>query len=184
MSKLNEDRRGTQIRLALFNELWHLVQSSSVTFGTGVLLLLAGQAMANGSFTVGDFALFMYFMPFATEVPPWQLLGTFIGDLKQQDVSSERLKSLVPDEEPHVLLEHHPLYNEGGEPAMLALTKSEADRLRTLEVRGLSYRHSSGSAKGVHDISLDLVRGLFTVITGRIGRLVQPCCCPAWPAAA
>jgi hypothetical protein len=34
-----------------------------------MMLLLAGQAMSAGAFTVGDFALFVYFLWFTTDLP-------------------------------------------------------------------------------------------------------------------
>ena len=42
------------------------------------------------------------------------------------------------------------------------------DRLRTLDVRGLTSRHA-GSGRGIVDVDLRLERGSVTVITGRIG---------------
>jgi ATP-binding cassette subfamily B protein len=42
------------------------------------------------------------------------------------------------------------------------------DRLRTLDVRGLTSRHA-GSGRGIVDVDLRLERGSVTVVTGRIG---------------
>jgi ATP-binding cassette, subfamily B, bacterial len=46
--------------------------------------------------------------------------------------------------------------------------RTATDRLETLAVRGLMYRFP-GSARGIEDISFQLVRSSFTVITGQIG---------------
>jgi ATP-binding cassette subfamily B protein len=46
--------------------------------------------------------------------------------------------------------------------------KAERDRLLALEASNLTYRYP-GAERGIHDISLDLRQGTFTVITGRIG---------------
>ena len=78
--------------------------------GVGVMLLLAGQAMSAGRFTVGDFALFTYYLWFTTELPSY--LGTFVGDIKQQEVAIGRLAELVPDEPLEALVEHHPVSAE------------------------------------------------------------------------
>ena len=51
--------------------------------------------------------------------------------------------------------------NAGGVPVA-------SGRLQRLEVRGLSYQYP-GSDNGIRDIDLDLARGSFTVVTGRIG---------------
>jgi len=67
-----------------------------------VVLLLAGQGLADGSFTVGDFALFITYLWLTVEVPA--LLGTFAGDYKHQEASIRRLSELVPDEPAQVLV--------------------------------------------------------------------------------
>ena len=43
-----------------------------------------------------------------------------------------------------------------------------AAALQRLELRGVSYRHPRSEA-GIHDVSLTLERGSFTVLTGRVG---------------
>ena len=105
--RLNETRRRTAIRATLLEEFAFGMQGIAVTVGIGMMLLLAGQAMAAGTFTVGDFALFTYYLWFTTELPSY--LGTFVGDIKQQEVAIGRLAELVPDEPDAVLVEPHPL---------------------------------------------------------------------------
>jgi ATP-binding cassette subfamily B protein len=170
LDTLSRRRHAAAIQKQLFLELLNSVSNSAVTFGIGVTLLLAGGAMSAGpagpSFTVGDFALFVSYLWFTTQLPT--VLGTFIGDYKQQEVAIERLVELVPDEPAQVLVEHHPLYERGPLPPVPHIAKTAADRLHVLDVRGLTYRHP-GSERGVFDIDLRLPRGSFTVITGRIG---------------
>jgi len=62
----------------------------------------------------------------------------------------------------------HPVYERGELPEVPYHLKTEADKLHTLEVRGLTYLHPD-SDRGVRDIDLTLRRGSFTVITGQIG---------------
>ena len=104
---LNETRRRTAIRATLLEEFAFGMQGIAVTVGIGMMLLLAGQAMAAGTFTVGDFALFTYYLWFTTELPSY--LGTFVGDIKQQEVAIGRLAELIPDEPDAVLVEPHSL---------------------------------------------------------------------------
>ena len=82
-----------------------ILNASMVTFGTGVILLLAGTAISRGTFTVGDFALFVSYLWFTTAVP--SELGTFYGDYKTQEVSIERMLDLIRPEPPE---------NAGGTP--------------------------------------------------------------------
>jgi ATP-binding cassette subfamily B protein len=137
--------------------------------GIGVTILLAGRAMATGSFTVGDFALFVYYLWFATQIPTH--LGTYMGDYKTQEVSIERMEELIRPEPPESLVARDP---EERKPHPQPLSHGErggqggADRLRRLEVAGLTY-YFPGATSGIDSIDLSLPASSFTVITGRIG---------------
>jgi ATP-binding cassette subfamily B protein len=163
---LNDERRKAMLRVRVFRELLDSIFDNAVTFGIGVTLLLAGQAMAARTFTVGDFALFVYYLWFTTQLP--SQLGMFLGDYRQQEVSIGRMIELMPDEAPQALVERHPVYERGAFPAVPSIVKTPRHRLDTLEVRGLTYRYP-GSDNGIFDMHLHLKRGSFTAITGRIG---------------
>jgi ATP-binding cassette subfamily B protein len=133
--RLNETRRRTAIRATLLEEFAFGMQGIAVTVGIGVMLLLAGQAMAAGTFTVGDFALFTYYLWFTTELPSY--LGTFVGDIKQQEVAIGRLAELVPDESDAVLVESHPL-EPGAPPAVIKKPASVTPALAMKRSAGAS----------------------------------------------
>jgi ABC-type multidrug transport system fused ATPase/permease subunit len=61
-------RRRSGVRDRVWNEVIAAVFGSTVTLGTGLILLLAGQAMRAGTFGVGDLALFTYFLGSVTGV--------------------------------------------------------------------------------------------------------------------
>ncbi|HEX7974132.1 MAG TPA: ABC transporter ATP-binding protein, partial [Anaerolineales bacterium] len=159
---LSEARRKAAVREKLFRALLNAISSSVVTFGVGVILLLAGQAISNGAFTVGDFALFVSYLWFTTQVPTG--LGIFASDYKTQAVSIERMAELAQPEPARVLVEPHREEAPAGSPEMLG----GPSPLECIEVRGLTYRHEA-SGRGVANVSLSLERGSFTVITGRVG---------------
>ncbi len=163
---LNETRRGAARRARVFSELLSAVSDTSVALGVGVTILLAGRAMAAHTFTVGDFALFVYYLWFTTDLP--SLLGAFVGDYKQQQVSIERLVELVRPRPTSALVEHHPVYERGAYPDLPRPERRDGDRLERLDVRGLGYRYP-GSDNGITGIDLSLPRGSFTVVTGRVG---------------
>jgi ATP-binding cassette subfamily B protein len=102
-------------------------------------------------------------------------IGTFYGDYKTQAVSIERLMELVRPEPPEVLVEPHPVYDNGPLPEVPLPAKTTADRLETLEVRGLGYRYPASengnghAPRGLDGISFTLRRGDFVVVTGRVG---------------
>jgi len=163
---LNDNRRRAKERVGLLKAVINAAESGSIDFGIGVILLLAGQAMASGRFSVGDFALFTYYLVFAADLPA--LIGNFIGDYQAQEVSLDRMIALAPDDPPRILHEHHPVYPHGGEPLAAPPAGPPGDRLATLEVRGLTYQHP-GTSTGVRDAAFNLPAGSFTVITGRVG---------------
>jgi len=186
---LNDARRQAELRLTLFWGLLYSFADTAVSYGIGVTLLLAGQAMAAGTFTVGDFALFVYYLWFTTELP--LDLGAFIGDYKTQEVSIRRMAELVQPEPPAVLVEHHPLPlgKRSPLPPVSYQPPVAAGRLERLEVRGLTYQHrrtaersestkdlkegarTGGPERGasIEGVSFEVARGSFTVITGRVG---------------
>ena len=163
---LNDVRRKAMVRTQLFSELLGSISASAVTFGIGITLLLAGQAMATKSFTVGDFAIFVYYLWFTTSLPSqW---GTFLGDYKYQEVSIQRMIELIPDEPAQVLIKHAPIYEREQLPSVVHATKTPSQHLQTLTVQGLTYQHP-GTENGISDIDLRIKRGSFTAITGRVG---------------
>ncbi len=169
---INETRRKAELRTRIIQETIDSTFSLTATFGISVVLLLSGQAIARGTFTVGDFALFVSYLWFTTSLPPD--LGAFVGDYKTQAVSIERLLEMIWPEPSARLVEHHPIYERGAIPPVPFVPKTSADRLERLEVRGLSYCHPTVNGEsecpgGIQDIRLTLERGSFTVVTGRIG---------------
>lgn len=163
-ARLNETRRVAEVREQIFRRLLDSINASTVTFGIGVMLLLAGQAITQGTFTVGDFALFISYLWFTTWVPID--LGAFIGDYKTQEVSINRMVELIHPEPASLLVEHHPVDEHAPLPV---LAQTKARHLQRLEVRGLTYRYPGDSGRGIENVNLILERGSFTVITGRIG---------------
>ena len=166
LHELNETRARAAIRESVFRALLEAINASTVSFGVGVMLLLAGRAMTSGQFTVGDFALFVYYLGFTTQLPSY--LGTFVGDYKTQAISIERMLELVRPEAPAALIECHPVYVETAPPLPTVPARANSDRLERLAVRGLSYQYP-GSTNGISGVDLDLGRGDLVVVTGRIG---------------
>jgi ATP-binding cassette subfamily B protein len=108
-SQLNQARGRASIRIHILYDVFFSFADVAAVLGIGVVLLLAGRAMSAGSFSVGDFALFTYYLGFTTRLP--STIGGFIGDFNQQAVASRRLIELVPDEPPSALvttIDHRP----------------------------------------------------------------------------
>src|SRR5688572_1245828 len=168
LTALNQARADVAVRHVFYRGLLFALNNSVVSFGIGVMLLMAGTAISQGTFTVGDFALFVSYLWFTTQVP--SEIGTFYGDYKTQAVSIERLMELIRPEPPSVLVEPHPVYDSGPLPEVTFPVKTPADRLTSLEVRDLSYRYpTSENGQGLQEVSFRLQRGDFLVVTGRVG---------------
>ncbi|MDQ2807252.1 MAG: ABC transporter ATP-binding protein/permease, partial [Chloroflexota bacterium] len=163
---LNDVRRQAAVRSGLLWAAIDSIQSTAATFGTGIVLLLVGQAMSAGHFTVGDFALFVYYLTFTTGFPSY--LGSFLADYNQQAAAITRLVDLVPDEPAAVLVESHPVYMHSDPPPLSPPPAQRTDRLERLDVRGLTYQHPD-SGRGIVGVDFSLARGEFVVITGQIG---------------
>ncbi len=163
---LNDARRKTSLKDRLFSEVLGSIFRNTVNVGTGFILLLAGQSLRNGSFSVGDFALFVFYLAFISDLTAQ--VGLFFPRFKQAGVAFERMNQLLQGAHPITLVKKTASYLRGPLPAVPYTPKTVADRLETFSATNLTY-HFPGSENGVHNIHLHLRRGSFTVITGRIG---------------
>lgn len=166
MDELNETRRKAALRDRLFHEIMHSVFYNAVNLGTGLILLLSGRAIQAGTFTVGDFALFVYYLNFATEFTYG--IGSMLARYRQVEVSFERMVNMLQDAPPDAPVKHKPVYMSGDLPDVPYVAKTAQDRLERLTVRGLTFRYPEGG-HGIEGVDLDLPRGSFTVVTGRVG---------------
>jgi ATP-binding cassette, subfamily B, bacterial len=166
LQRVNDARRQAAIKDRLTTELFSALGGNLGDIGAALILLIMGQAMAAGTFTVGDFVLFTFVMPFVAGN-----VGSVAGVLtsyRQLGVSLGRLEELLQGAPATALVEQRPVYLREPLPALPATTHTPADRLETLTVAGLTYRHPAGG-RGIEAVSFQLVRGSFTVITGQIG---------------
>jgi len=167
LRQLNDARRHTKLRGFFFTDVvLNSIAQNSANIGTGVILLLAVQAMKSGSFSVGSLALFVaYLDEFAIFTA---LFCQNLAMYKQAGVSLQRLQSALPAGVPgSTVVAHAPVYLRGAYPEVPPLQR-QAGPLEHLEVRGLTYRYTQ-SGRGIEQIDLQLNRGSCTVITGRIG---------------
>jgi ATP-binding cassette subfamily B protein len=163
---LNDRRREHVLKDRLISLGLESIFSNTVSLGTGLILLLTAGSMQDGHFTVGDFAIFVYYLGFVTEFT--QFFGRFLAHFKQTTVSFRRMNELLQDAPVEQLVHHGQLHMKDSLPVMSSAVKSEQDRLHTLEAKDLKCLYPE-SGRGMDGVSLMLARGTFTVITGRIG---------------
>lgn len=166
LGTINEQRRQAALKDRLVTELFGVLGSNLGDVGTAIILLLMGQAMRGGSFTVGDFAFFIYVMPFIAGN-----MGSVAGVLtsyRQLGVSVQRLAALLQDVPSTALVQHRPVYFWGQPPSQPVTPSTPADPFELLTLSDLTY-HYPGSGKGITHISFQLYPHTLTVITGQIG---------------
>ncbi|MFW5689867.1 MAG: ABC transporter transmembrane domain-containing protein, partial [Spirochaetota bacterium] len=100
--RINETRKHLAIRDRIFSEVLHSIFWNSANIGTGVVLILAAGEMAAGRFTVGDFALFVFYLGFLSELTTFS--GLLIARYKQLGISVQRMYRLMPDSPPDALV--------------------------------------------------------------------------------
>ena len=163
---LNEERKRTTLRDTLLGETLGAVFSNVQNIGTGFVLIVAARSLGSDSFSVGDLSLFVFYLGYTQ----WMAheVGRTLMQYRQIAVSLDRLRELMPDAKPVDLVRRRPSYLFGRLPDVPFTARTDADRFESLEVDGLTYVHPD-SGRGVRGIDLRLLRGGFTVVTGRIG---------------
>ncbi len=164
--ELNNERQKLTVREKLFDDVLSSIYRNTSTLGTGVILILVGQSMRAGTFTLGDFSLFVYLLQSMGD------LTTFAGMLaaryKQLDVSVQRMYRLMENAPLDALVQHSPVDLNGPLPEVKYEIKNASDHLSDLSARNLTF-HYPNSTNGIEGVNLHLRRGTLTVVTGRIG---------------
>ena len=165
-AQLNEVRRKAALRDSLFSQLLQTSFRSTIEVSVGVILLATGQDIREGTFTVGDFALFISYLWPVTD--GLAFLGELLAVQKQSNVSVARIDAMLPHSSRDAMVAPIDVNLDGRPDTIPELSRSSSDHLEHLAVRDLTYTYP-GSRRGIHGADLHLVRGSFTVITGRIG---------------
>ena len=166
LSALNEERKKAAVKDLLCTEMIQSVNINMIHVGTGIVLLMSGRYMRDGSFTLGDFALFTSLLFGITQA--MTQVGKTIAQHKRTTVSFDRMEAMMPGADPGKLVARAPLHLDGHYPPIPYTAWTEEHKLELLEVRGLTYHHPE-TDRGIEGVDLHLPKGSFTVITGRIG---------------
>ncbi len=165
---LNNERRISAVKDSALSAILRSTGRIVVSISTGVILLLVGSKMQAGSFTFGDFTLFIFLLNWLTGFI--RFLGEFLAWFQRNRVSYERMlrimrgKSAFPDEKE--LMAITPLYLREEYPEIKA--RKLVDKFEKLKVENLSYIFE-GTDNGIKNINFEIERGTFNVIVGRIG---------------
>jgi ATP-binding cassette subfamily B protein len=150
---LNEERRQANVRFGLFWQIFHATTDNMGDVAVAVMVVLAGIAMSQGSFTVGDFVLFSSYLFFISRFPA--TIGSYISEVAQQRVVLDRMQEITPYAAPELLVTHGEIYERRGGgaeerrsrgvPEIHVVRGTAVEQLELLEVRGLSYRYPVSS---------------------------------------
>ena len=109
LDELGEDRRRTMLRVAALDAAVDSVNGATITLTTGAILVASAQLMTAGSFTVGDFALFMTYVGQRSIFSDSGTIGWAIEQYKKTRVALERLFDHMPSSSRQRLVRHQPL---------------------------------------------------------------------------
>ena len=153
--KINKSRRSAALKDSFFSELLRSVFNGITTVGGGLILLVAAGWIQAGTFKVGDFTLFVFYLGWVTELPSFA--GLMMAVMQQVNVSKDRLTELLQGESPLP-----------GKVRQEVVITGPLQSLKEIKIEGLVY-HYPDTGRGIEKINLYLPRGSLTVITGRIG---------------
>jgi ATP-binding cassette subfamily B protein len=161
-----EERRHTAVRDRVLSEGVNALGEGAANIGLGLVLVVSAGAIASGAFDLGTLTLFTAYLGWLTFLP--QMLGRVLARRRQVAVSFDRMRRLVADEdvENMVLPRDLPI----GPSDRRVRPESERPQrvpLERMEVRGLTATHADGV--GIRDVSFELGRGDFVVVTGPVG---------------
>lgn len=166
LKELNEKRRNSMVKDRFITEVLEFIFGNATTLGNGLIVLVGAPFLVNRSLSVGEFILFMFYLEILTELS--HFIGRGMARYKQCGVAFKRLNFLFKEKNGLKLVEHNENHLVGDLPEITNIVKSENDRLEELTVKNLSYSFPN-SGKGIKNISLNIKRGSFVVITGKMG---------------
>lgn len=163
---LVDRRRQTAVRDRVLEESVYAFSEGAASIGLGLVLIVSASALASGEFDVGRLALFVAYLGWMTFLP--RMVGRLMARTKQVSVAFDRMSGLVADRDPANTVQSRDLPIGTRDTRVRPTTvRPERVGLDRLSVERLSIVHSDGS--GVHDVSFEVGRGDFVVITGPVG---------------
>lgn len=162
---LNRIRHKAALRDTFLTEVLRGINRNMATINIAIVLLVAAGALERGELTLGELTVFLTYLPRLTDYMAF--MGDIIAQHRRTGVAYERIRALAVDAPTSALLDRTRVLLHGEIPDPPAPGALE-EPLHHLQVRDLTHRFPDGE-EGLDEVDLDLVRGSFTVITGKIG---------------
>jgi ABC-type multidrug transport system fused ATPase/permease subunit len=125
---------------------------------------VAASSIRTGEFSIFDLAVFLTYLPRLTDYMAF--VGDIVAQHRRTGVAFERIRALAVDAPDEVLLDRDRVSLQG--EAAIELPTIGVEPLERLEVRGLRHWFPDGG-EGLDAVDLEITRGSFTVVSGRIG---------------
>ena len=166
--KRNQDRRQMSIRYDVFNALISYLGGSMYLIGMSVFLAMVAVKLREGTFSIGEFALFAHFISYLGA--GMNGFTKILVDYKALAVNVGRLHEvLTQPEDDDLVRAFTPGYTEESVNAMQTPVEPvRTTDFRKLSVRGLSYSYPH-SEDGIADVDLEIRAGELVVLTGDVG---------------
>ncbi|MEM7132508.1 MAG: ABC transporter ATP-binding protein [Chloroflexota bacterium] len=177
-AEISEQRQRASLQDLLFKNGLDALFGYTTELGVGLILIFASTAMRAGTFTIGSFALFVFYLDYL----PWIMgsIANLLPEYRRVGVSAERLQLLLRDAPPQQLVQHHRHLLEAEQMPVTEQVPPVTEPLQVLDVRNLSFTYptalnsnspdtDASGQSGIKDISFRLERGKCLVITGQIG---------------
>lgn len=165
--QLNAARLQGAVRDQLLTKILTSGFDNVAQIGAGVILIVAAGALVDGSFSVGDFSLFVYNLTFLSQQAAGGF-GNFLTRLRQVSVSLQRLLTMLGGSPPDALTAPGSMHLRGPLPELPYRRKTAADRFASISLEGISFTYA-GSGHGIRNVDLTVRRGQCVAVVGRIG---------------
>ncbi len=162
---LNQTRHRAALSDTVLTEVLRGINRNMSTITVAIVLIVAADSIAEGTFSIGELALFLTYLPRLTDYMAF--VGDIIAQHRRTGVAYERMRALAVDAPDDELLDRVRVPLQGAVPE-IDLPDIGIEPLRTIEVRGLRHWFPDGG-EGLEGVDFEVTRGSFTVVTGTIG---------------
>ncbi|MBV7329744.1 ABC transporter ATP-binding protein/permease [Chloroflexi bacterium TSY] len=154
--RLNDGRRQAALQFTLIRSIIGSFNVNIINIGRGLVLLLAASAIQAGTFTVGDFTLFVIYLFEFLELP--RRVGRLLATRKTCAVSSNRLVELMEGGEASSLVTYREIYLGRDEEVMRA-EGGGSEPIRKVVVNPTNFSNENTSSQNFSDKHLSEGRG-------------------------
>lgn len=160
LSRRNRRRSRTAVRDRVLTHSLEAFSSSTIELSVGLVLLLVAADMREGTFTVGDLALFTSYLAALSGLPRWA--GLILARRRHAQVGFDRMGRLLAGSDPKRAVVRRPMRLHRGAAAR--------ERPRHPRPPAPDVRVAAFSVPGrLERVDLHLPPGSFTVVCGGVG---------------